>query len=290
MNPLLNRIVRSYLRASPVTEGKGWLLRRTESRILPDEARVLAETKHGFALHLNLANPEHRRIYFYGEHDERYEIGLLARLIRPGDACWDIGANIGFYTCLLARLTGPEGRIDAFEPATATRAMLERNVAANDFRNVTLHAQALGAAPGTATIHFRSRDLAEGTASLLRGDDTDESEPVTLTTIDAIAAVLPQPAFVKIDVEGLQLDVWRGGKTFFASHAPLVLAELRETSDPNHLSALHACIAELGYRLFEIRKRGIRPAPSLVEARGRNFLLAKPESAAHARLGPLLDG
>jgi len=290
MNPLLNRIVRGYLRASPVTEGKGWLLRRTESRILPDEAHVLAETKHGFALHLNLANPEHRRIYFYGEHDERYEIALLGRLIRPGDACWDIGANIGFYTCLLARIAGPDGRVDAFEPATATRALLERNVAANDFGNVTVHAQALGAAPGTASIHFRSRDLAEGTASLIPAGDSAESEPVTVTTLDALAGTLPDPDFVKIDVEGLQLDVWRGGAQFFASHAPLVLAELRETSDRAHLAALDACIAGHGYRLFEIRKRGIRRAPSLVAARGRNFLLAKPGSAGHERLGPLPDG
>jgi len=82
MNLLLNRFVRAYLRHFPVTEGKSLLLKATRTRIRPREAIQVSATKHAFSLRLNLDNPEHERIYFYGEHDERYEIALLRKLIK----------------------------------------------------------------------------------------------------------------------------------------------------------------------------------------------------------------
>src|SRR5258705_5200086 len=106
----LNRLVRSYLAHFPVTEGKKALLRLTRNSIRPADADQVAATKHGFRLRLNLTNPEHERIYFYGEHDERYETALLNEIIEPGMVCWDIGANIGYYTCLLALRAGLAGR------------------------------------------------------------------------------------------------------------------------------------------------------------------------------------
>lgn len=290
MPTLLNRFVRGYLRACPITEGKRRLLELTQARILPAERDVVAPTKHGFSMHLNLDNPEHRRIYFYGEHDERYEIRLLRRIVRPGDACWDIGANIGFYTCLLARLAGPEGRIVAFEPASATRRLLEANVSLNGLRNVVVRAEALGESEAAARIHFTRGDLAEGTASLVPAEGHEASEPVTLTRLDALRARLPTPAFVKIDVEGMQLEVWRGGAGFFAAESPLVLAELRETDDPARLESLSDCVRGLGYRIHEVRKRGLRAVESIVSSGCRNFLLGKPGSENFRRLGPAVAG
>src|SRR3990172_1012897 len=115
----LNTLVRSYRRHCPVTEGKQRLLGWTRDYIMPDEPAVVFRTKHGFSLQANLRNPEHQRMYFYGEHDERYEINNLVRILQAGDCCWDIGANIGFYTCLFPTLVGDRGRVIAFEPVSA---------------------------------------------------------------------------------------------------------------------------------------------------------------------------
>jgi FkbM family methyltransferase len=262
-----------------VTEGKKALLRATRERIRPSESEQTVQTKHGFRLRLNLANPEQERIYFYGEHDERYETAALKRLVGAGMHCWDIGANIGYYTCLLARLAGPSGRVTAFEPAAATRARLEENVALNAFGNVRVLACAVGAAEGTARMHYSSAGLFEGTASLRADDRRAAGEDVAVRTLDSLVAELGAPQFLKIDVEGAQLDVWRGGRRFLSEHAPLVLAELRDSKDPAVLREIEGIVRAYGYRLHTMRKSG-----SLVEVERdalapdgpRNFLLLKP--------------
>ena len=80
--------------------------------------------------------------------------------------CWDIGANIGYYTCLLAHAVGATGRVVAFEPARATRERLEHNVRLNQLGHVEVLPFAVGQVEGVARIHYREAGLFEGTASL----------------------------------------------------------------------------------------------------------------------------
>ena len=67
----------------------------------------------------------------------------LAR-VAPGDVFFDLGAYVGPFTLLAARLVGPEGRVVAFEPDPRARAVLERNLAANGVANVTVVPCAVG--------------------------------------------------------------------------------------------------------------------------------------------------
>jgi FkbM family methyltransferase len=285
MNLLLNRFVRAYLRHFPVTEGKSLLLRTTRARILPREVIQVSLTKHAFSLRLNLDNPEHERIYFYGEHDERYETALLRRLIGPGTICWDIGANIGFFTCLFSSLAGPGGKVISFEPLSATREMLQENLALNRMQNVEVLPLAVGAEDGKARIYFRDARRGEGTASLYPTGGRSNSEEITIARIDTFAAGLSAPDFVKIDVEGAQDEVWRGGELFFREHAPLIMAELRESTDSAKLATLQERIRGYGYRIFEILKGSrVREIQDFVSSRKRNFMLAKPHTGAAKRL------
>ena len=285
MKRALNRLVRAYLTHSPFTDGKKALLARTRHLIAPSAPRQVARTRHGFDLVLNLANPEQERIYYYGEHDERYETAMVKALVAPGMTCWDVGANIGFYACLLARAVGAAGRVVAFEPASATRARLAENVALNRFVNVEVSPLAIGATEGRARIHYRDAGSFEGTASLHARGGQGNSEEVAVTTLDALAARLGAPDFVKIDVEGGQLDAWRGGRELFSRHAPLVMAELRDSSDDSVLAAIDAEVRGLGYRVFAMRK-GARPEEvARVHAGGpRNYVLARAGSPAESAL------
>jgi len=285
MNVLLNRCVRAYLRHFPITEGKSLLLSAAKPYIRPRDAIQIGPTRHAFSLRLNLDNPEHERIYFYGEHDERYEIALLRKLIRPDMVCWDIGANIGFFTCLFASLTGPGGQVVAFEPLSATRAMLLENLALNRLSNVQVLPVAIGSEDGNARIYFHDAQLGEGTASIYPANEKQDSEEISLVRIDTIAADLPAPDFVKIDVEGAQEDVWRGGARFFSEKAPMLMAELRESADPTVIGTLERRIRGHGYRVFEILKRGhVREIQDVTKSRKRNFMLAKPGTEALERL------
>lgn len=128
---VINQLVRGYLRRCPITEGKSLLLNLTKNWIIPEDPIVIFETKYPFQLKVNLVNPEHQYLYLYSTHDERYVAIKLPKIIKQGDICWDIGANIGFYTCLLASQVDNTGAVVAFEPAARTCGYLYENVSRN---------------------------------------------------------------------------------------------------------------------------------------------------------------
>jgi FkbM family methyltransferase len=90
---------------------------------------------------------------------EPFETEWLENLVRPGDTVFDIGAHIGFYTLLLARLVGPAGKVLAFEPDPANFALLQQNVVLNRYANVALYNLALSSQAGSAAL-FLSGDNA----------------------------------------------------------------------------------------------------------------------------------
>jgi hypothetical protein len=86
---------------------------------------------------------------------ERYEpeLVILDRLVGPGQVAVDVGASYGIYTCILARLVGPTGRVYAFEPAAEAEAVLRRNVERNGLGWVEVHQLACGHASGSGVLH-----------------------------------------------------------------------------------------------------------------------------------------
>lgn len=290
MNPQLNRLVRGYLRWCPITDGKRLLLNLTRDRITPEEPIVTFETKYQFRLKANLTNPEHQYLYFYGTHDERYIVTKLLNIIKPGDICWDIGANIGFYTCLLASLVEDSGAVVAFEPAARTCGYLKENVSLNQFTNVTVVNKGLGDKQEQRLLHYSEAGLAEGTASLKYADGRAVSERVALDTIDDLIRELPTPEFVKIDVEGYQLEVLRGGEHFFKTRAPLLMAELKDVGETNRaiFGELEDYVANLGYQSYKIRKHSIQRCKRLSDTTERNFFLVKEHSRAFSKILPWL--
>lgn len=283
MRLLLTGIVRAYLANFPVTEGKKHVFRWAKDHIAPDQTVVSFRTKHGFDLTVNLRNPEHQRMYFYGEHDERYEVANIQRILRPGDVCWDIGANIGFYTCLFASLVGASGRVIAFEPASATAEYLRKNIALNRFETrVRVINKAVGHVVDQRKLFFKIADVAEGTASLK--SEQGASEVVQIDTLDHMAATLPPADFVKIDVEGYQLEVLNGGRAYFSQHSPIIMAELRDTN-PETMRRAQDYLREMGYSFYEFRKHSITPCADIVRSKKRNFLMIKDGSPYCHRLG-----
>ncbi|MDO8705766.1 MAG: FkbM family methyltransferase [Sulfuricaulis sp.] len=283
----LNTLVRSYLRHCPVTEGKQRLLALTRNYIMPDEPAVSFRTKHGFSLQANLRNPEHQRMYFYGEHDERYEINNIVKILQAGDCCWDIGANIGFYTCLFATLVGDQGRVIAFEPVSATSGFLGNNIGLNGFRHVTLKKLALGDAPGRQQIFLDLPDKAEGTVSLKTAAGA-HSETIDVETIDNLAASLPVPDFIKIDVEGYQMKVFAGGEKFFSRHSPMIMAELRDR-DRTLMNDAQVFLRAHGYLIYEFRKHALKRCENILDSRGRNFFMVKENSPYFSRVRPQVE-
>jgi FkbM family methyltransferase len=190
-----------------------------------------------------------RTIFLYGTF-EISETRLVQAFLRPGMTFLDVGAHIGYYTLIAARLVGDTGRVHSFEPGTQMRAHLEANVARNDLHNVEIHAQAL--AEQTGEVGFYPSELAsnQGISSIVAPGD-GRAAPVTVPclSLDDFANRLGgrRIDFLKMDIEGAELQVIRGGQRFFgAKDAPPMIFEAHE------LAPVAEALRPLGYQIRQL--------------------------------------
>ena len=131
-----------------------------------------------------------------------------------GATVLDVGANVGAYTLLFAIWAGPDGRVFAFEPAPASLAGLRRQLQLNQLAGrVEVVPVAIAGTVGTADFIC---DGASG-ANALGSGSTTGAIPVATTSLDAFCGERGlSPDVIKIDVEGAELDVLRGGRATLA--------------------------------------------------------------------------
>src|SRR3990167_6694466 len=92
---------------------------------------------------------------------EPYESKLLIKNIKDGDIVIDVGANIGYYTLLFAKKVGENGKVFAFEPDSASFAILEKNIKDNKFRNVEAFNIALSDKQEDLSLFISSENLGD---------------------------------------------------------------------------------------------------------------------------------
>jgi FkbM family methyltransferase len=188
---------------------------------------------------------------------------VLAASLREGSSYVDVGTNRG-QVLAEAALVAPRARLTAFEPVPALAAQLRASFPALDCREL-----AIGAAEGAAQFtHFRKLD---GWSGLRRSPaisderGAPEQIEVRVSTLDRELAGGPAPDVVKIDVEGGELDVLRGGRETLSGARPLILFE-----HVTEAAALYGAssgelwdeLSELGYEVL-----GLTGGPPLDRAR-----------------------
>jgi FkbM family methyltransferase len=193
-------------------------------------------------------------------------LSLVERLVGPGDHVVDAGANWGLFTARLAELTGPTGRVTAFEPNREHLETLGAIAARHPW--VTLHAAALSAEPGTAELAVpvhEGREL-NALASLEPPAAADgvrfERRPIEVTTLDAALGEDARPVrFVKCDVEGHELEALRGGERMLRRDRPAVLVEAEQRHQRAGASVTEVLdyLTSLGYRGSCLREHGLAP-------------------------------
>jgi FkbM family methyltransferase len=154
------------------------------------------------------------------------EIRFVRRLLQPGQTAIDIGANYGVYTLAMARVVGASGRVWAFEPASRTARLLTESIAANGFGQIALERSAVAGSCGTGRLSLQAN--AEANA-LVDSQSAAAGEPVPLVTLDASLQRHGWRSidFLKIDAEGAEGEILKGGRHFFAELSPLVQYEVR---------------------------------------------------------------
>ena len=158
-------------------------------------------------------------------YGRRYEAALekaMQAVIRPGDAIWDVGANIGYFSTRFAQWTGPQGSVYAFEPAPDIAARLGAATAA--FGNVVIVQQGLSDTEGTAGF-LRDRNHDGATSRIAIPGDRPANETIKITTGDLLIATgtVTAPDVIKMDIEGHELEALMG------------IAGLLRTRPPRHL-------------------------------------------------------
>jgi FkbM family methyltransferase len=147
-------------------------------------------------------------LLFSGRWEET-ETRLFSSLVKEGMTVVDIGANVGYYTLLAARLVGPKGRVYAFEPSPENFNLLSRNVEANGYKNVILIPKAVSDRTGTAILRIDRASSGGHSLSSFRGG-ADSIEVETISLDDYFACSRETIGVLKMDAEGAEVAILDG--------------------------------------------------------------------------------
>jgi FkbM family methyltransferase len=161
---------------------------------------------------------------------EPIETAFVRRHLRSDSIFLDVGANIGWFTIVASTIVGERGRIHAFEPLPDTAAHLKQTIEANELEAlVTVHELALSATDGEGFINWsKGTDNPGGSFATTQLMNGFESVRIAFRTLDSLA--LGRVDFVKLDVEGSEMNVMRGGEKTILGSRPVMLAEVNPTS------------------------------------------------------------
>lgn len=143
---------------------------------------------------------------------EPYNTALLLALLQPGQTFLDIGAHLGYFTLLAGAITGPQGRVFAFEPEPENFALLQYNVWQNDFSGHTeVFNQAVGHTSGSNILYRACNNHGAHQLSHMFRDGVDkEGLAVQTVVLDEFWPVIPIVHVIKIDVQGYEMKALLG--------------------------------------------------------------------------------
>ncbi len=216
---------------------------------------------------------------------EFLESVAIARIMRPGFAAIDIGANVGLHAIRLADAVGPSGHIFCYEPNPETFMRLARNIELNDFSHVRAYNCGIAQTKGCLTLYVNPPNEPNRNATMLNDPLSIGSEPINVAVVplDHLWRTHMESRkidFIKIDIEGYEIEALSSGSALLAECRPVILSEY--SSYYNKLLGLSWLdIVDFyrrnGYKLHDLAGKVIDDNLSNSNAEGYDFL-AIPES------------
>ncbi len=248
------------------------------TRHQPGKSIDLLKTVTGDVFDVDLSSFLEWQLWAFGGY-ERHFAALFSRLIRPGDQCVDVGANVGVHTVRLAKLAGAGGSggsVIAIEPDPGVADRASRNIALNGLANArVVNAAASDKAGHTVLYRPGAFDTNRARASLLRHPYlTGGAVTVPVVTVDEVVCDEPV-ALIKIDVEGHEAAVVRGAAEVIERDAPTVIFEYAPQLLEDKSGTPFGWLAERGYEMLRVRC-----ARHPVTGRGRLVLEPLPRQPA----------
>jgi FkbM family methyltransferase len=252
------------------------LIRRSLNRAAPQGLTIVEVAAGGLAGYRMQLDLRSEKDYWLGTYEPELQAALEA-LLKPGMIAYDVGANIGYISLLLARYVGERGRVFAFEALPANLKRLRVNLELNNMLGLVEIVPA-AVVDEERPVQFlvgpsNGMGKVEGSAGR-QGDIYRENLTVAGVSLDAFAYRLERPApdVVKMDIEGGEALALPGMKRLLKEAHPLLLLELHGSQSAQIAWGL---LTEAGYRLCQMRPK-FPPIASLEELDWKAYVAAFP--------------
>lgn len=233
--------------------GSRKLYRYISKSALPElNEKVYSPTIYGFDL---VVGPDNSYDYYYLGFYETGALHIFKEILGKGDIFIDVGANIGLMSFYASIIVGDTGKVISFEPTRTFFEDFTNGIKKNNFQNIIPFKKGLGKEEGSFPIYFNSV-----CPSLIKVNDNDTYEIIEIETLDEVIKKLQisNVRLIKIDVEGFELEVIRGGVNFFSSpDGPIICIEYvkdQQIITENGENALHWIKKINNYRFFQLEK------------------------------------
>ncbi|MFB6212413.1 MAG: FkbM family methyltransferase, partial [Candidatus Magasanikbacteria bacterium] len=226
---------------------------------------ISTETFWGKPVTVDLEDSISAPMYYFGilKWQESNLIKFLIKNLQEDDVFYDIGASYGFYSVLAAEII-TEGKIHAFEPSDRMFNILGSQF--EESSNVTLNKSAVSDTTGKINFFDGSKfgdtefsTTVEQTAEMqkLQGRTLQRKQIESTTLDEYTSSGHTPPSFIKIDVEGAEPKVIKGGQKTIKENKPVISMEVREDNDETNLyeNAINLLL-NLNYTLCTINKNG----------------------------------
>jgi FkbM family methyltransferase len=193
--------------------------------------------------------------------DEKSELASALAFIRVGDTVADIGANKGAYLYWLQKAVGGDGKVFAFEPQPSLARYLKSVCAAMRWENVFVRDCALSDTVAVRTLHVPGAADSPGASLEMPADAAGgRSYECQTDTLDRQLHGVDKISLLKIDVEGHELNVFRGAREILAQHAPALLFECEARHLRQHtMQDVFSFLENFGYTGEFFSPDGLRP-------------------------------
>lgn len=193
---------------------------------MPDSTKRFSKTKFLY------------RAYKYRYRDDAEELRYLVKNIKEGDFALDVGAHKGGYLHWIRKGVGNGGQVVAFEPQPSLYEYLSDMITAYRYSNVTLHHAGLSSEEGSLDLYIpKAEGLTSPGATFEKRADDSRGHYVTVPVLqlDKLLKDRTQPVnFIKMDVEGHELEVFKGAADLLAKDRPKLIFECEN----RHLNGL----------------------------------------------------
>jgi len=250
-------------------------LRRLLNRSAPDglvKVAVAAGSLQGWELFLNL---KLEKDYWLGTYETDLQ-QAVEKFVKRGSTAYDLGANIGYISLLLAKAAGDNGAVIAIEALPANFERLKQNTSLNQphARVTCLNAAVTDKAGPVEFLVHSSTSMGKALGSAGRQEQYGQVITVPGVTLDSLVfdQGYPPPDVIKMDIEGGEVLAIEGMRAVLTAYHPLMMIELHgeEAAD-----AVYPVLAAAGYDM-RLMKEGYPHVRSRAEIDWKTYLLALP--------------